>query len=199
MRHSFKFPIHIREIVKDHINKAIDKTDPKRYNQESPYISALLAKLEGKIYEDKDYYIEIITTVMDDRGKNSAEHRSGADFSITAKISDKEKNIEKAILVQAKMDDKQLKGKLLKEQISKMRKITKSPKVLVINPIGERRDPYVCSGNKIFKNEEFSREKLANYFTKRVMTTFDGDTRKEFVEKIQNSNLPNLHLIIKEN
>ncbi|WP_303984784.1 hypothetical protein [Niallia circulans] len=162
MKHSFNFPEHVRKSVKDYVNDKINKTDSKRYYQEPTYTSALLSKLEGVVYSDSDIHIELIPTVFNDRGRNSAESRSGAD---------------------------------LKKQIKKMKKLTRSPKVLVLNPVGERRDPYVCSGTKILDGQKYNKQKLADYFTSRILTTFDGDTREDFIDKVQDSGLPLLHVV----
>lgn len=197
MKHCFGYPKHVREKIKEHINKVISSIDPNRYDQESLYTTALLSRLEGEIYNEYDFYIKIIPTIINDRGKNSAESRSGADFSITAFISDGKKTVEKAILVQAKMNESDLKSKTLIEQINKMKQLTKSPKVMVINPIKDKRNPYICSGNKVLNGEPYKKEKFADYFTKRIITTFDGDTREDFITEIQNSDLPNLHLIVR--
>lgn len=91
LKHSFNFPDQIRKNVKDYINHKINKTDSKRYCQETTYTSALLFKLEGVVYSDSDIHIELIPTVFNDRGKNYAESRSDADFAITADIRDKNK------------------------------------------------------------------------------------------------------------
>ena len=157
-----------------------------------------MAKLEGVVYQDDNHYIEIKATVFNDRGRNSAESKWGADFAITASISDSKKTIDKAILVQAKMNVSDLKSTSLFEQINKMKKITKSPKVMILNPIDENlRDPFICSGNKILENNGFSKQRLSTYFTTRILTTFDGDTRKQFVENVQDSTLTRIHLIAK--
>lgn len=195
MKHSFNFPEHVRKSVKDYVNDKINKTDSKRYYQEPTYTSALLSKLEGVVYSDSDIHIELIPTVFNDRGRNSAESRSGADFAITADIRDKNKKVKKAILVQAKMDESDLNSADLKKQIKKMKKLTRSPKVLVLNPVGERRDPYVCSGTKILDGQKYNKQKLADYFTSRILTTFDGDTREDFIDKVQDSGLPLLHVV----
>ncbi|WML57446.1 hypothetical protein [Neobacillus sp. PS2-9] len=196
MRHSFNFPEHIRTSVKDYINSKIKATNPERFNQEPTYTTALLSKLEGVVYSDTDCHIEITTTVFDDRGRNSAESKWGADFAITAKISDRTKTINKAILVQAKKEENDLNSTDLADQIKKMKKLTKSPKVMILNSKGNTRDPYICSGNKIIEGKKFSKDKLADYFTKRVLTTFDGDTRSDFVERVQHSNLNILHISV---
>ncbi|MEQ6077495.1 hypothetical protein [Bacillus subtilis] len=97
MKHSFNFPDHNRKKAKDYINHKINKTDSKRYCQETTYTSVLLFKLEGVVYSDSDIHIELIPTVFNDRGKNYAESRSDADFAITADIRDKNKKVKKAI------------------------------------------------------------------------------------------------------
>ena len=94
------------------------------------------------------------------------------------------------------MKESDLKTNGLKEQIEKMKKLTKSPKVLILNPTAETRDPYVCSGNKIIDGKNFSKQKLADYFVRRILTTFDGDTRPEFVDAVNDSGLPLLHISV---
>ena len=106
------------------------------------------------------------------------------------------KKIKKAILVQAKTEESDLKSKDLKEQIKKIKKLTRAPKVVILNPDGDTRDPYICSGNKVLKGDVFTKDKLADYFTKRVLTTFDGDTRPNFIERVQDSTLNTLHISV---
>jgi hypothetical protein len=103
MRHAFRFPEHIRKAVKIHIEEAISGTDMKSYLQEPAYTTALAKSMEGTVYEQKDGYVKIESTIVTDRGPDSAEKRFGADLAITAKISDGNNRIRKAILVQSKL------------------------------------------------------------------------------------------------
>ena len=50
-RHSFRFPPHIRDAVRRHVENAVSATDPKRYRQGHAYCVALASKLEGIAYE----------------------------------------------------------------------------------------------------------------------------------------------------
>jgi hypothetical protein len=54
-------------------------------------------------YEGRDGYVRLKATDVDDRGRDSAERRFGADFGIVAEVSDGLTTIRKAILVQAKL------------------------------------------------------------------------------------------------
>ncbi|MBM7030986.1 hypothetical protein [Bacillus velezensis] len=58
----------------------------------------------------------------------------------------------------------------LKKQIRKMKKLTRSPEVLVLNPIRERRDPYVCSGMKVLNGLKYNKQQLADYIISRILT-----------------------------
>lgn len=124
---------------------------------------------QGVVYSDSDIHIELIPTVFNDRGKNYAESRSDADFAITADIRDKNKKVKKAILVSEDgwID---LNSADLKKQIRKMKKLTRSPEVLVLNPIRERRDPYVCSGMKVLNGLKYNKQQLADYIISRILT-----------------------------
>ncbi|MEK4733073.1 MULTISPECIES: hypothetical protein [unclassified Paenibacillus] len=205
MKHAFSFPEYIRKTLKDYVNNAILKTLPEQNNQESHYTSTLLSNLRGTVINDDNYKIEFFGANIDDRGKNSAESKYGADLSIVAEIVDKEnpaKRIKKAILIQAKLmkeSNSKLESKGLKEQIEKMRKITPNPKVMKIAPYKydrSKRTVSVCSGNKILNDEKYKEYDLADYFVKRVITTFDGDTRPEFVERALRSDLEILQLSV---
>lgn len=51
-----------------------------------------------------------------------------------------------------------------------MKKLTRSPEVLVLNPIRERRDPYVCSGMKVLNGLKYNKQQLADYIISRILT-----------------------------
>lgn len=201
MRHTFSFPVHIRESVKSHIRTAIKRISPERYRQEQPYIAALASQLEGKVYEDSDGYVEIKSTIVNDRGKHSAESRTGADLAITATIGNPDKKINKAILIQAKMSQIESMPpsalKVLINQISRMKNHTNAPKVMEVDEIDGKRHPRIISGNRILAQQRYQSLNLEDYFVRRVLTTLDGDTRPDFVEAVRDSTLTRLDLLAK--
>lgn len=192
-RHTFKFPAHIRNAVTQHIANAIESVAPERYRQEPPYVAALAKAMEGTAYQGSDGSVVFSSTVIDDRGRNSAEHRFGADLAITAEISSPTDRIRKAIFIQAKLgniqDLRREDHDFLKRQIEKMQQTTRSPKVMEILDSGGERIPRMISGRKIVAGEAFRPIALPAYFTARVLTTLDGDTSEEFVDAVQDSSL----------
>ena len=75
-----------------------------------------------------------------------------------------------------------------------MRNFTRSPKVILIRELDGRREPQVASGNLIAEGVPTEPLRLPDYFVRRVLTTFDGDTRPWFVEGVQESSLRKLHV-----
>src|SRR6266513_5543528 len=102
-RHTFRFPREVVESIKQHVRQAIDAVEPSRHRQEANYTAALVNRLKGIAYKGEHGEVVFDSTVFDDRGRNSAEHRLGADHAITATISDGARTVRKAILVQAKL------------------------------------------------------------------------------------------------
>ena len=199
MPHAFRFPEHIRRALKNHIEKAVSEIDMNRCSQEAAYTTVLATKLEGVAYEQDDGYVKIESTIVSDRGPHSAEKRSGADLAITAEISDKDKSVKKAILVQSKLGSiselSPNRRSELKDQVKKMKRYTKSAKVMEIPIENKQRRPKVVSARKFSKDEAYKSYELSDYFTGRILTTFDGDTRPKFVDGVQDSRLTKLHLI----
>jgi hypothetical protein len=198
-RHAFKFPATVVEAVKNHVAQAIRGLDPKRYRQEPNYTAALAGRLEGDAYRGDHGFVQLTSTVFDDRARNSAEHRYGADFAITAKISDGVTTIEKAIVIQSKIGpiesmnarDKQQ----LIEQLRKMRSLVPAPKVMQIVESGDSRIPQMVSGNNILSGMPYVPMQLPDYFSARVLTTLDGCTSGAIVSAIQDSSLSRVHLV----
>jgi hypothetical protein len=199
MRHSFRFPKHIRDAVHNHVTSAIAKIKPTNFRQEPNYTAALAGALIGNAYSDKDGMVKFEATVVDDRSTNSAESWSGADWVITAEISDSNLSIRKAIMIQTKLglveNLNKSRRKALQEQIEKMRKLTKSPKVMEVLELDGRREPRIVSGNRVLANQPYRSYSLEGYITGRVLTTFDGDTRPEFVDAVQDSKLSQLNIL----
>jgi len=199
-KHAFKFPSHIRMAVKSYVYNAYSKIDASRYEQESPYTTALATRLEGVVYDKSDGFIEFHSTIVNDRGKNSAESKYGADLAITAFIQDSKLEISKAILIQVKRDklDNQRDNAITRElceQVTKMKQLTSSPKIMELQQESKSlRIPYMISGNKFLNGETFKRQRLDTYFTARVLTTFDGSTDPDFLATVKHSNLPTIYV-----
>jgi hypothetical protein len=171
---------------------------PERFQQEPAYTTALLSRLEGVAYEGADGSVVFKTTNVNSIGPGSAERWSGADFAITADVSRGEVRVTKAILAQAKLGEaRELavaeRGRLV-AQIQDMRRLTRSPKVLLVRELDGRREPLMASGALIAKYGEARTMSLPDYFVRRVLTTFDGDTRSEFVAGVQESSLKQLRV-----
>lgn len=198
MRHAFSFPTHIRDAVRTHVQQAVADVSPARFGQEPAYVAALLARLEGVAYEGPDGSVVLKTTNVNSIGKGAAERWSGADLAITADIRKGDLAVSKAILAQAKLgglEDLALnqRGRLV-GQILDMRSLTRSPKVILIREFDDRREPLVASGTRIAENLHTQALPLADYFVRRILTTFDGDTRPAFVAGVQESSLKQLRV-----
>ncbi len=137
------------------------------------------------------------STVVDDRGPNSAEHQYGADLVITASITGPGGRIRKAIMVQAKLgrieDLNSADRRFLNGQIEKMQDVTRSPKVMEIVESNGLRMPRMISGTRVVDGDSYRPMDLPGYFTARVLTTLDGDTDEEFVDAVQDSSLTRIH------
>jgi hypothetical protein len=202
-RHTFKFSPEFQERFKSEIRQAIVGVDPARFRQEPQYTSAILSRLHGiEVRSDSGEYASVQATDIADRGPNSAEHRYGADFVITATVSDSQRTIRKAILVQVKskpinkLSNKNMKD--LKEQIDKMKKVVDSPKVAGIRKENDQAMLEISSGNRVLNGETYSKTDFPEYLNQRVVTTMDGTTKSEVVDALQESNLKKLDLMIKK-
>jgi hypothetical protein len=193
----------VRNAVRRYVENAVASIDPRRFNQEGAYIAALARQLEGIAYKGSDGTIEFQSTVVDDRGPNAAEKWSGADLAITAEISDRSVRVRKAILLQAKSGDlANLRGKeaeRLREQIGRMRRLTRSPKIMDLPRYGTgdstRAAPGIYSGRAYEARGRPRRYRLGDYIIQRVLTTLDGDTRPHFVDGVEESRLSKLKVI----
>jgi hypothetical protein len=198
MRHAYAFPPHIREAVRAYVRSAVEHVEPTRYRQEPAYTSALLSRLQGTVYDGPDGSVVFRATNVDSIGRGAAERWSGADLAITADISREDLAIKKAILAQAKLGDFEelpvSERNRLADQIRNMRRLTPSPKVILIRDINGRREPEVRSGVRILEGLPTKPEPLADYFVRRVLTTLDGDTRPDFVAGVQDSSLKQLRV-----
>jgi len=198
MRHAFSFPIYIREAVREHVRRAVNEVDPKRFGQEPAYTAALLARLTGTAYRGPEGSVEFRSTNVNSIGRGAAERWSGADLAITADIRNEDLHVAKAILAQAKLSGLEElspveRGRLV-GQIREMRHLTRSPKVFLVREIDGRREPEVASGVRIAAELPTEPMSLPDYFVRRVLTTLDGDTRPIFVAGVQESSLRQLRV-----
>ena len=202
-KHTFRFSKDFLERLKRDIRQAFVGVEPVRFGQEPNYTSAILSRLHGiKVQSDYGEYAKIQATNFDDRGPNSAEHRYGADFAITATVSDPQKTIRKAILVQVKgepIDDlPPQEMDRLKKQIATMKQVVNSPKVAGIRKEERQAMLEISSGNRVLDGETYSKTDFPEYFNQRVITTLDGTTNEEVVDALQESDLKKLDLRIKK-
>src|SRR5947208_1688784 len=132
----FAWPTAVREEVRRHVMRAIERLDPSRYQQETAYVDALVGRLDGIAYQGPHGKVEFRGTILTDRGKSSAESEIGADFAITASLRDRRRSVEKGILVQAKRGPvSQLprdEHERMDRQIEQMQQHTSAPKVLQV-------------------------------------------------------------------
>ena len=198
MRHTFTFPEHIRNAVRRHVLTVTAMVDAGHFRQEPAYTSALLRRLVGVAYEDDDGLVSFRATNIDSIAPGAAEGWAGADFAITATIQQGDRRIEKAILAQTKLgtlDELSTRErKRLLDQVRNMRRLTRSPKVMVVPLIDGVREPRMLSGARVLAGETPRGLRLSDYVVARITTTFDGDTRPFFVEGVQDSSLAQLRV-----
>jgi hypothetical protein len=196
-RHSFSYSRDFLDAVRKTLNSAIEGLEERRSPQEPKLTSALLGRLQGlEVRSKQGEYLRIDTTDVADRGRDSAERRTGADFVITATCADNEKKIRKAIMFQ--MKEGGLKGlppakrKELSEQVEKMKKIVDAPKIGGIVRKNGRPEIQIASGSRFLEGEDFQVQDFASYFNQRVITTLDGNTDACTVDMLQDGDLPTL-------
>ena len=125
-----QLPAAAKQALSRYVSQAVNRLDPARYKQEPAYVAALFGRLDGVVYRSREVTIEIRSTVVNDRGRGSAESVHGADFGIVASIASNDEVVEKAVLGQAK------KGSLaglpsvpkesFREQVVKMSALTRA-------------------------------------------------------------------------
>ena len=100
-----RIPPEAAAALSRHVSHSVGRLDPARYNQEPAYVIALLGRLDAVVYDKGGFFLELRSTVVTDRGPKSGESKWGADFGITALISDQFETVKKGILGQAKRGD----------------------------------------------------------------------------------------------
>ncbi|MED4722381.1 hypothetical protein [Bacillus atrophaeus] len=48
---------------------------------------------------------------------------------------------------------------------------------------------------KVLNGLKYNKQQLADYIISRILTPFDGDSLEEFIDKVQDSGLPLLHIV----
>jgi hypothetical protein len=123
-----KMPPGASRALSRHVSKAIARLDPARYRQEAAYVAALFARLDGMVYHGRELTIEIKSTIVADRGPNSAESIWGADFGIMCRLAAPNGLVEKGVLGQAKrgslVDLPPNEGELFRRQVVRMTQAT---------------------------------------------------------------------------
>ena len=196
-RKYYPWPKVVQESVRKYVKTKVEDTSIDRFREEPAYIVSLITRLEGVVYEGPYGKIEIKATSFNSHYSDSAENILGADFSLIINISDRTINVKKAVLYQAKKDPTKRRKELC-GQIKKMQQYTSAPKVLEL-PKENKDEPLVFSGNLFLKKVSYSRIKLSDYIVRRILTCIEGDTRQEFLKKVQTSKLPKMEIIAKKN
>jgi hypothetical protein len=204
-----------------YVSKAVERLDPARYRQEAAYVAALFARLDGIVYHRPNLTIEIRSTVVADRGPNSAESRWGADFGIVARITGRNEVIEKGVLGQAKRGSLlQLPhndGEQFRRQVMKMAEATEalvglevptarleSPVIRIVEvPNMQQGIPFRRSFRRLdFSIKPFNPEEppvflgdalpIGKYLYTELLRCLHGDTGERLVRGLEDSSLTSL-------
>jgi hypothetical protein len=124
------FPASVKDALRRHVKAAIERLDPNRYAQEPAYVAALLGRLDGVVYEGQFGRVEMLSTVVTDRGPRSAESVWGADFGIVGILRNTNGRVDKAVYSQAKkgslVDLRNADREQFELQCRKMAQVTRS-------------------------------------------------------------------------
>jgi hypothetical protein len=195
----FDWPSEIRHAIRKHVEHAVFRLSPERYEQEHAYVAALIARLDGLVYDGAAGRVEFLGTVVNDRGPNSAESRWGADFALTASLSQGERSSHKAVLGQAKRGRvhnlSSSERSRLDGQCSQMMSATSSC-VILETPSFHRDEEPVLPTVQILGDSEPDAMTIADYFIDQFAVCLHGDRRSDFVIRASNSRLNSLHLSI---
>ncbi|MBD0369778.1 MAG: hypothetical protein ICV60_02915 [Pyrinomonadaceae bacterium] len=202
MTHPLYFPRETKEHLRESINEALLRVDFSNYGNEPNFTPAMIQQLHGFEYEDDSVHVKFQGVVVTSVGRGSAERWSGADFSVVTLISlPNEDVVSKATLVQAKLGKVESlppsKRDRLLEQVLDMRALMQHPKVLEIYPRGEQL-PTIVSGRGILERRNLQHPTFGDWIAKRVLPTFDGDTRPEFVRAVLDAKLSSLRILARK-
>lgn len=188
------------QAIERYVSRSFMDLDPKSFGQEPAYISALMGRLIGTAWEDDDgAYVKFKTTVVNDRGRNSAESRYGADFAITLELNGPDTFSKKAILGQGKRGSlerlSQNEKSRLISQCSMMAKHTHHY-LLLETPADENRMPSIRIGRGQNNIRFEQQQSLTDYIVNQFIRCHHGDTRDNFVAAVQDSGLNCLEILV---
>lgn len=188
--------------VRKYIIQAFSGLNIESYAQEPAYVAALMGRLQGIAWNNEDgAQVSFSATIVNDRGRGSAEHKYGADFAITIRIVSRDNTtINKSVLGQAKKGE--IEGLTnnelyrLEEQCNKMSKYTTQMVVLETPTISGQ-----CPSIRIIEHSSslFSSKRLAfqDYLINEFISCRHGDTRDGFVSAVEDSSLSRLEIFVK--
>lgn len=188
----------IRIRVKEHFRSACKNLDRRRYLQESAYVDAFIARLDGTLYIGKDNgFIQFTPTIIADRGAGSAESKYGADFTIVFQSKAVERPINKAIISQAKngsIDNlSKSENTRLIDQCKKMARITNSYIILEAPNISGAM-PTVKIGDPATELWQKDSIDFDDYFLDQILSCIHGDVRDSFIEGVACSKLSGIKI-----
>lgn len=188
----------IRFKVKKYIESACKRLDRARYTQESAYVDAFIARLDGELNfgEDKGT-INFTPTIVADRGAGSAESKYGADFAIVFESENIEHPIRKAIISQAKncVLDKLSAAEIkrLNTQCIKMANIT-NDYIILEAPSVAGAIPTIKIGNPATSSWEAESISFDDYLLDHILSCQHGDRRPGFIDGVATSKLSGIRV-----
>ena len=199
----------VRRAMKRHVARAQGRLDPTRFAQEPAYVAALLARLDGVVYEGKAGRVEFFSTIVADRGPNSAESRFGADFAIAAHLSQPGSEVRKAVLGQAKkgaLDQLRTEERQrFQLQVHRMAAVTSAivglevPRAtgdqLIVRVVDVVSVPTDTAEVNLGLMRIGPPRDLADYLTRGIMRCSHGDARDDFVGAVSSSDLSRLQIV----
>lgn len=203
----------VRNAVRQYVAKAIERLDPARYYQEPAYVAALLARLDGVVYQGRYGRVEIRSTIVADRGPNSAEYRWGCDFAMVALLGDARERVEKAVLAQAKKASiPDLTGKERDDFLAQCKKMSNATNSTLALEVPRSSSDGVLIREITLEERKIRRiiidgkfpplltqigrpQPLADYIVDRVLPCEHGDRNPDFVGKVNDSKLTHLAIM----
>lgn len=198
MTHPIFFPLETRYRLRDAVNEALRRVAFSNYGNEPNFTPAMVQQLHGFKYEDDDLRVRFEGVTVTSVGRGSTEWWSGADFSVVTIISMPNlDDVRKATLVQSKLgrveDLSSHERERLLEQVRDMRALMNHPKVLEISARGDD-VPRVVSGVGLLEGRRLQHLTFGDWVARRVLPTFDGDTRPSFVNAVLDARLTKLRI-----
>jgi hypothetical protein len=200
MTHPIFFPQETRYRLRDAVNETLRQVKFSNFGNEPNFTPAMVQQLHGFVYEDDSLRVKFEGVTVTSVGPGAAEGWSGADFSVVTIISmpNMDDDVRKATLVQSKLgrveDMSKRELERLLEQIRDMRALMKHhPKVLEISTGGDD-VPRIVSGVGLLEGRRLQHLTFGDWVARRVLPTFDGDTRPSFVDAVLDARLTQLRI-----